>query len=61
MSTTDMALTAHLVLPSGGKMGAIISLAYRQLRAKDGIWDANLQVKRGMATHSCDSALPGSV
>ncbi|CAN5440631.1 cation diffusion facilitator family transporter [soil metagenome] len=61
MSTTEVALTAHLVRPSGGEVDALISLACDELRARHGIAHATLQFERGLATHPCELALPGSV
>ena len=61
MSTTEVALTAHLVRPLGGEEDAIIYSACRLLRTRHGIAHATLQFERGLATHPCEQALPGSV
>jgi cobalt-zinc-cadmium efflux system protein len=61
MSTTEVALTAHLVRPSGGDEDALISAACRQLRTRHGIAHATLQLERGLASHPCELARPGSV
>jgi cobalt-zinc-cadmium efflux system protein len=61
MSTTEVALTAHLVRPRGGDEDALISAACRQLRARYGIAHATLQFERGSASHPCELALLGTV
>lgn len=53
MSTTDVALTAHLVTPLGGlDEGALADLA-GQLNERFGIGHTTLQVERGPAGQSC--------
>ena len=61
MSTTDVALTAHLIRPCHGGEDALLATATRQLRERFGIAHATLQVEQGLAIHSCDLAAPGSV
>ena len=61
MSTTEVALTAHLVRPCGGGEDAVIATACQELRARFGISHATLQLERGLAAHPCDLAAPGSV
>jgi cobalt-zinc-cadmium efflux system protein len=61
MSTTDVALTAHLIRPCHGGEDALLAPATRQLRERFGIAHATLQVEQGLAIHSCDLAAPGSV
>jgi cobalt-zinc-cadmium efflux system protein len=61
MSTTDVALTAHLVRPCAGGEDAVITAACAQLRARFGIAHATLQLERGLAAHPCELAAPGSV
>lgn len=61
MSTTEVALTAHLVRPCVGGEDALIATACRELRAHHGIAHATLQLERGLATHPCQLALPGSL
>jgi cobalt-zinc-cadmium efflux system protein len=61
MSTTDVALTAHLVRPCQGGEDAMLASATRELRERFGIGHATLQVERGLAIHRCDQATPGSV
>jgi cobalt-zinc-cadmium efflux system protein len=61
MSTTDVALTAHLVRPCGGNEDAVLAEATRQLRAKFGIAHATIQLERGLAIHPCELAAPDRV
>lgn len=61
MSTTDVALTAHLVRPCAGGEDAVIAAACGQLRDRFGIAHATLQLERGLAMHPCELAVPGSV
>ena len=61
MSTTDVALTAHLVRPRAGGEDAVIASACGQLRARFGIAHATLQLERDVVTHPCELAVPGSV
>jgi len=61
MSTTDVALTAHLIRPCHGGEDALLAAATRLLRERFGIAHATLQVEQGLAIHPCDLAAPGSV
>jgi len=61
MSTTDVALTAHLIRPCQGGEDALLATATRLLRDRFGIAHATLQVEQGLAIHPCDLATPGSV
>jgi cobalt-zinc-cadmium efflux system protein len=61
MSTTDVALTAHLIRPCHGGEDALLASATRLLRDRFGIVHATLQVEQGLAIHPCDLATPGSV
>ena len=61
MSTTDVALTAHLIRPCHGGEDALLAAATRELRERFGIAHATLQVEQGLAIHACDLATPGSV
>jgi len=61
MSTTDVALTAHLIRPCHGGEDALLAAATRMLRDRFGIAHATLQVEQGLAIHPCDLAAPGSV
>jgi len=61
MSTTDVALTAHLVRPCGGNEDAVLAEATRQLRVHFGIQHATIQLERGLAIHPCELAAPDRV
>ena len=61
MSTTDVALTAHLVRPCGGNEDAVLAEATHQLRARFGIAHATIQLERGLAIHPCELAAPDRV
>ena len=57
MSTTDVALTAHLVRPAAeGEEDddAFLLRASRELRTRFGIAHPTLQIERGHGPHSCD-------
>ena len=56
MSTTDVALTAHLVRPCGGNEDALLAEATRALRTRFGIVHATIQMERGLAIHPCELA-----
>jgi cobalt-zinc-cadmium efflux system protein len=61
MSTTDVALTVHLVRPCAGGEDALLATATEQLKARFGIAHATIQLERGLAIHSCELAAPGRV
>ena len=61
VSTTDVALTAHLVRPCGGGEDAVLSSAAEMLRERFSIGHATLQLERGLAAHPCVQAAPGSL
>jgi cobalt-zinc-cadmium efflux system protein len=61
MSTTDVALTAHLVRPCAGGEDALLATATEQLRIRFGISHATIQLERGLALHPCELAVPGRV
>lgn len=61
MSTTDVALTAHLVRPCGGGEDAVLADATKQLSARFGIAHATIQLERGLAIHPCELAAPDRV
>ena len=61
MSTTDVALTAHLIRPCHGGEDALLASATRLLRDRFGIAHATLQVEQGLAIHPCDLAGPDTV
>jgi len=54
MSTTDVALTAHLVRPALEDEDAFLLDASRDLRTRFGISHPTLQIERGHGPHSCD-------
>jgi cobalt-zinc-cadmium efflux system protein len=54
MSTTDVALTAHLVRPELEDEDALLLRASRELRARFGISHPTLQIERGRGPHSCE-------
>lgn len=60
LSTTQAALTAHLVKPDGRLDDDLLARAVRELREKFGIAHATLQLEQG-GEHACDltSAGPG--
>jgi cobalt-zinc-cadmium efflux system protein len=61
MSTTDVALTAHLVRPCPGGEDALLAVATEQLRTRFGISHATIQLEQGLAVHPCELAEPGRV
>lgn len=61
MSTTDVALTVHLIRPCGGGEDALLADATEQLRHRFGIAHATIQLERGLAVHACELADPGRV
>lgn len=61
MSTTDVALTAHLVRPCGGGEDAVLADATRKLLDHFGIAHATIQLERGLAIHPCELAAPDRV
>jgi cobalt-zinc-cadmium efflux system protein len=61
MSTTDVALTVHLIRPCAGGEDAVLAAATEQLRTRFGIAHATIQLERGLAVHPCELATPGVV
>ncbi|MEP6679756.1 MAG: cation transporter, partial [Betaproteobacteria bacterium] len=61
MSTTEVALTAHLVRPCGGGEDSVIAAATQLLRSQFSIGHATLQLERGLAVHPCSQAAPGTL
>jgi cobalt-zinc-cadmium efflux system protein len=61
MSTTDVALTAHLVRPCPGGEDALLAVATEQLRTRFGISHATIQFEQGLAVHPCELAAPDRV
>lgn len=53
LSTTHVALTAHLVRPHVGDEDQLLTNACAQLRARFGIAHATLQLERGTEAHAC--------
>ena len=56
MSTTEVALTAHLVRPGAGLDDALLADACRELSRRFGIGHATLQVEAGDPAHPCTLA-----
>jgi cobalt-zinc-cadmium efflux system protein len=56
MSTTETALTVHLVRPGGGLDDSLLRQACADLRARFAVHHATLQVEAGLADHPCDLA-----
>jgi cobalt-zinc-cadmium efflux system protein len=57
MSTTETALTAHLVAPDGRDGDALLARACRELHDRFGIEHSTLQVERGDPAHPCSCPL----
>ncbi|MBV8124630.1 MAG: cation transporter [Paucibacter sp.] len=53
MSTTESALTAHLVLPDGHPEDAFVETVAERLKARFGIGHSTLQLERGGTAHVC--------
>lgn len=53
ISTTEIALTAHLVRPGTGPDDALLAEAARELQRRFGIGHATFQVEHGDAAHPC--------
>jgi cobalt-zinc-cadmium efflux system protein len=56
MSTTEVALTAHLVMPEGSAGDAFLGELCRDLEHRFGIHHATVQVERGDGAHPCKLA-----
>src|SRR5580698_7380050 len=56
MSTTETALTAHLVRPGAGVDDALLAQICGELRARFSVHHATLQVEDGSAEHPCELA-----
>jgi len=61
MSTTEIALTAHIVRPAGGDTDAFLATVSRELHDRFHIEHPTLQVERGCVTGSCALAPTASV
>ena len=57
MSTTETALTAHLVMPDGSGGDALLARVCRELHDTFGIEHATLQMETGDSAHPCALAL----
>jgi cobalt-zinc-cadmium efflux system protein len=57
MSTTETALTAHLVMPDGHSGDALLARACRELHDQFGIEHATLQIEHGGTAYSCSCSL----
>jgi cobalt-zinc-cadmium efflux system protein len=53
MSTTETALTCHLVMPGGHPGDAALSQLARELEAHFGIHHATLQIELGDSSEAC--------
>ncbi|MGO4468545.1 cation diffusion facilitator family transporter, partial [Pseudoduganella sp. RAF53_2] len=53
MSTTDVALTCHLVMPGGYPGDAAVDEIARELREKFSIHHTTLQTEQGTTEHNC--------
>ncbi|MEO7363480.1 MAG: cation diffusion facilitator family transporter [Gemmatimonadaceae bacterium] len=60
LSTTEVALTAHLVRPCEGGEDAVLTSAHELLRVDYGIGHATLQMERGQQKMPCQRATPAS-
>ena len=56
MSTTDTALTAHLIKPKAGDEDAFLHQVCGTLRERYGIAHATVQIERGTGPHDCQLA-----
>jgi cobalt-zinc-cadmium efflux system protein len=57
LSTTQSALTAHLVIPDGAAGDDFLHRVSRELERRFGIGHATLQIERGDAEHPCGRAV----
>jgi cobalt-zinc-cadmium efflux system protein len=56
MSTTETALTAHLVMPAGHPGDGYMATVCGELRGRFGVQHATLQIEKGDAAHPCPLA-----
>ncbi len=56
MSTTNVALTAHLIRPDGGDDDALLARVCRDLHTRFGIEHATIQIERGHGANPCGLA-----
>ncbi len=61
LSTTETALTAHLVMPDGSSGDALLAQTCRELHDRFGIEHATLQIERGDPAHPCRLAPAATV
>jgi cobalt-zinc-cadmium efflux system protein len=61
MSTTETALTAHLVKPERGNEDAFLARVAAELHEKFEIVHATIQLERGGECDACDQAIPKAV
>ena len=61
MSTTETALTAHLVRPEGAIDDALLHRACAELRMRFSVHHATLQIEKGEDGHPCELAPEGVV
>ena len=61
MSTTETALTAHLVIPRAGDGDALLARASAELHDRFGIEHPTLQVERGDPAHPCARAAADAI
>lgn len=61
LSTTEVALTAHLVRPCEGGEDAVLTSAHEVLQHDFGIGHATLQVERGQERMPCQKRTPAGV
>ncbi len=61
MSTTEVALTAHLMVPNGASSDAFLHRVAEELHDRFGIEHATLQIERGDTEEPCRQAAPESV
>jgi cobalt-zinc-cadmium efflux system protein len=54
LSTTSVALTAHLVVPEHGGEDALLSSVTPNLKKRFHIHHATLQIERDRCAHGCD-------
>ncbi|MGH2551405.1 MAG: cation diffusion facilitator family transporter [Thermomicrobiales bacterium] len=59
MSTTEVALTAHLVVPNAENSDALLFLASQELHNRFEIQHVTLQIERGDPEYPCAAAEPG--
>ncbi|MCC7414195.1 MAG: cation transporter [Gammaproteobacteria bacterium] len=61
MSTTECALTVHLVRPDPNPADLFLRQVADELRDRFGIGHSTIQIEHGVATAPCERALPDSV